>query len=177
MDMESRGPNDYDASAIAERLDGVELLVVHKAPVSRAVRTRRRPRGRRGRTGGVENVDLDAARDHDVTVLHAPGRNADAVADYAVAFALAAHRRIPHFVETTGRGEWDLAFDPAGLPRDVTNLTVGIVGFGNVGRNVGRRWAGFDPDLLAYDPSSTTRRSGTTGASRRRLRSYSRPPT
>jgi len=153
MDMESRGPNDYDASAIAERLDGVEFLVVHKAPVSRAVFERGDDlEVVAAARGGVENVDLEAARDHGVTVLHAPGRNADAVADYAVAFALAAHRRIPHFVETTGRGEWDLAFDPAGLPRDVTNLTVGVVGFGNVGRNVGRRWAGFDPDLLAYDP-------------------------
>jgi len=37
MDMESRGPGDYDASAIAENLAGVEFLVVHKAPVSRTV--------------------------------------------------------------------------------------------------------------------------------------------
>ncbi|MFB6075486.1 MAG: NAD(P)-dependent oxidoreductase [Haloarculaceae archaeon] len=169
MDMESRGPNDYDASAIAERLDGVEFLVVHKAPVSRTVFERGADlEVVAAARGGVENVDLEAARDHGVTVLHAPGRNADAVADYAVAFALAAHRRIPHFVETTGRGEWDLTFDPAGLPRDVTNLTVGIVGFGNVGRNVGRRWAGFDPDLLVHDPfvdDGTIRESGAEPAS------------
>lgn len=153
MDMETRGPNDYDGSVIIENLDGVEIVVVHKAPLSREV-------FERGddleivaaARGGTENVDLEAAADHDVTVLHAPGRNADAVADYAVAFALAAHRRIPHFVETTGRGDWDLEFDPAGLPRDVTNLTIGIIGFGNVGRNVARRWRGFDPTLLAYDP-------------------------
>lgn len=153
MDMETRGPNDYDGSVIIENLDGVEIVVVHKAPLSREV-------FERGddleivaaARGGTENVDLEAAADHDVTVLHAPGRNADAVADYAVAFALAAHRRIPHFVEATGRGDWDLEFDPADLPRDVTNLTIGIIGFGNVGRNVARRWRGFDPTLLAYDP-------------------------
>lgn len=153
MDMESRGPNDYDASTIVERLDGVEFLVVHKAPVARTVFEQGDDlEVVAAARGGVENVDLDAARDHGVTVLHAPGRNADAVGDYAVAFALAAHRRIPQFVETTGRGEWDLTFDPAGLPRDVTNLSVGIVGFGNVGRGVARRWAGFDPEILAYDP-------------------------
>lgn len=168
MDMESRGPGDYDASAIAENLAGVEFLVVHKAPVSRAVFEQAEDlEVVAAARGGTENVDTEAAAKHDVTVLHAPGRNADAVADYAVSFALSVHRGIPHFVETTGRGEWDLEFDPQGLPRDVTNLTIGIVGFGNVGRKVAERWTGFDPEILAYDPyvdDETTREHGATPA-------------
>jgi D-3-phosphoglycerate dehydrogenase len=168
MDMESRGPGDYDASAIAENLDGVEFLVVHKAPVSRAVFEQGDDlEVVAAARGGTENVDTAAAADHGVTVLHAPGRNADAVADYAVSFALSVHRRIPHFVETTGRGEWDLEFDPQGLPRDVTNLTIGVVGFGNVGRKVAERCTGFDPEILAYDPyvdDETTRQYDATPA-------------
>lgn len=153
MDMESRGPNDYDASAIVDNLDGVQFLVVHKAPVSREVFERGEAlEVVAAARGGTENVDEDAAADHDVAVLHAPGRNADAVADYAVSFALSVHRRIPHFVETTDRGEWGLEFDPEELPRDVTSLTIGIVGFGNVGRKAAQRWSGFDPEILAYDP-------------------------
>lgn len=173
MDMETRGPNDYDASAIADRLDGVEFLVVHKAPVAREVVERGEDlEVVAAARGGVENLDLEAARDHDVTALHAPGRNADAVADYAVAFALAAHRKIPHFVETTASGEWDLSFDPDGLPRDVTNHTIGIIGFGNVGRNVGRRWAGFGPEILVHDPfvdDETVRTNGATPVAREDL--------
>jgi len=49
----------------------------------------------------------------------------------------------------------------------VTNLTIGVVGFGNVGRKVGERWAGFDPEVLAYDPyvdDETTREHGATPA-------------
>lgn len=153
MDMESRGPGDYDDSAIVDRLDGVDYLIVHKAPVSRAVFEHADDLAVvAAARGGTENLDLDAAAAHGVTALHAPGRNANAVADYAVSVALAVHRQIPQFHNSTGRGEWALSFDPAGLPRDVSSLTVGIIGVGNVGRNVVQRWAGFEPTLLAYDP-------------------------
>ena len=153
MDMEARGPGDYDDSDIVERLNGVNYLIVHKAPVSRAVFEHGEDLAVvAAARGGTENLDLDAAADHGVTALHAPGRNADAVADYAVSFALSVPRQIPYFVETTGRGEWALEFDPEGLPPDVTSLTVAVVGFGNVGRNVARRWDGFDPEILVYDP-------------------------
>ena len=153
MDMEVRGPNDYDPSPILEKVEGVEILVVHKAPVGRATfEAGEDLEVVAAARGGTENVDLEAAEDHDVTVLHAPGRNANAVSDYAVAFGLAAHRRIPHFTRSTDAGEWALEFDPDGLPRDVEELTVGIVGFGNIGRKVSQRYAGFDPDVLAYDP-------------------------
>jgi D-3-phosphoglycerate dehydrogenase len=49
-------------------------------------------------------------------------------------------------------GEWNQEFDPARLPRDVEELTVGIVGFGNIGQQVAERLSGFRPELLAYDP-------------------------
>ncbi|MFC4440366.1 MULTISPECIES: NAD(P)-dependent oxidoreductase [Natrialbaceae] len=153
MDMEERGPNDYDASEIVSNLDGVEYLVVHKAPVSQAVFEAGDDLEVVGAArGGVENIDLEAAEKHDVTVLHAPGRNANAVSDYAVSFACSVHRRIPYFVETTNHGEWALEFNPENLPRDLKSLTIGIIGFGNIGRQVAKRWAGFGPDIVAYDP-------------------------
>jgi D-3-phosphoglycerate dehydrogenase len=155
MDMEERGPDDYDAGDIVAALEAhdPEILVVHKAPVGRAVfEAGEGLEIAAAARGGTENVDADAAAERGVTVLHAPGRNADAVSDYAVGFALAAHRRIPYFARTTAAGEWALEFDPEGLPRDVSSLTVGIVGFGNVGRRVAARWNGFDADVLAHDP-------------------------
>jgi len=59
---------------------------------------------------------------------------------------------MPYFTRTTAAGEWALEFDPDGLPLDVESLTVGIVGFGNIGRSVARRYAGFGPEILAHDP-------------------------
>jgi D-3-phosphoglycerate dehydrogenase len=155
MDMEERGPDDYEAGDIAAALEehDPEILVVHKAPVGGDVlEAGESLEIVAAARGGTENVDSEAAAEHGVAVVHAPGRNANAVADYAVAFALAAHRRIPYFARTTAAGEWALEFDPEGLPRDAASLTVGVVGFGNVGRGVARRWTGFEADVAVHDP-------------------------
>ena len=153
MSMEADGPAAYDDSDIAARLDGVDVLVVHKAPVSgdlvagadslELVAAAR---------GGTENVDVEACRDHGVEVLHAPGRNRDAVADYAVALLLSRFRGIPFHHDALSNGEWNQVFDPDALPPDVRTTEIGVVGFGNIGRGVARRLSGFDPTVLAYDP-------------------------
>ncbi|SFG86509.1 D-3-phosphoglycerate dehydrogenase [Halopelagius inordinatus] len=153
MEMESRGPAAYDTSIIEENLDGVDALVVHKAPVSKSVVEAGEDLQVVGAArGGVENVDIEAARANDVTVLHAPGRNRNAVSDYAVSLLLAKVREIPRHTKALHEGEWSQEFDPSRLPRDIEALTVGIVGFGNIGQQVARRLDGFGPDLLAYDP-------------------------
>jgi D-3-phosphoglycerate dehydrogenase len=153
MEMESRGPADYDDSEIRANLDGVNYLVVHKAPVSAGLIEAAADLEVVGAArGGTENVDVEAARDAGIRVLHAPGRNANAVADYALATMLAHHRRVPFFDRTTSAGGWELEFDPERLPRDLASLQVGVVGFGNIGRKVAERYAGFDADVLAYDP-------------------------
>jgi D-3-phosphoglycerate dehydrogenase len=153
MEMESRGPADYDDSEIRANLEGVNYLVVHKAPVSAELVEAGDDLEFVGAArGGTENVDVEAAAANDVTVVHAPGRNANAVADYALSILLSHHRRVPFFDRTTSAGGWELEFDPERLPRDLANTTVGVVGFGNIGRKVARRLAGFEGEVLAYDP-------------------------
>lgn len=152
MDMESLGPGSYDTDAIAANLDGVDALVVHKAPVSRELLEGADLSLVAAARGGTENIDLEAAADNDVTVLHAPGRNRDAVADYAVSMLLSYLRKIPFNHAELSGGEWNQVFDPDRLPTDVGAMTIGIVGFGHIGRGVARRLAGFDPELFVYDP-------------------------
>jgi len=153
MEMESRGPSAYDTSIIEERLDGVDALVVHKAPVSASVIDAGDSLQVVGAArGGVENVDIETAETNDVAVLHAPGRNKNAVSDYAVSLLLATVREIPHHTRALHAGEWSQEFDPDRLPRDIEAMTIGIVGFGNIGQQVARRLSGFGPELLAYDP-------------------------
>ncbi|GAA0301878.1 2-hydroxyacid dehydrogenase [Halarchaeum salinum] len=152
MDMEEVGPSAYDTSDIATHLDGVDILVVHKAPVSRELVEDADLDIVAAARGGTENVAVDACHERDVTVLHAPGRNRNAVADYAVSMLLSRLREIPFNHGDMTDGEWSQVFDPALLPPDVRTTTVGIVGFGHIGRGVARRLHGFDPEVLAYDP-------------------------
>jgi D-3-phosphoglycerate dehydrogenase len=153
MSMEADGPGAYDDSEITARLDGVDVLVVHKAPVSRElVASADSLELVAAARGGTENVDVDACRDHGIEVLHAPGRNRDAVADYAVAMLLSRLREIPFHHDALSDGEWNQVFDPDALPPDVRTTEIGVVGFGNIGRGVAARLAGFDATVLAYDP-------------------------
>jgi D-3-phosphoglycerate dehydrogenase / 2-oxoglutarate reductase len=103
--------------------------------------------------GGPVNVDLAAADQAGVAVAQAPGRNAAAAAEYAVGMTLAALRRIPMADRELRDGTWrgDLyAYDEAG--RELDGATVGLVGYGAIGRIVARVLRAFGAHVLAADP-------------------------
>ncbi len=95
---------------------------------------------------GVDQVDLDAARRRGIVVTNTPGANAKAVAELTVGLLLALARTIPQASEGTKAGGWPRL---AGLSLD--GKTVGLYGFGAIGRDVARKLAAFDCRVLAYD--------------------------
>ena len=96
---------------------------------------------------GVDNIDLDAATEKGVVVTYTPGANSDSVAEYAVALMLNLMRRINKAHEETSKGGWRRF-----LGFELTGKTVGIIGFGRIGRKVARKLSGFDVKILVYDP-------------------------
>jgi glyoxylate reductase len=97
---------------------------------------------------GYDNVDLDATRERGVQVGNTPDVLTDATADLAFALLLAAARRLSEAAAAVRAGEWR-TWEPAGwLGVDVQGATLGIVGFGRIGRAVGRRGAGFDMTVI-----------------------------
>jgi D-3-phosphoglycerate dehydrogenase / 2-oxoglutarate reductase len=114
--------------------------------------------------GGPVNVDLAAADRAGVAVAQAPGRNAAAAAEYAVGMALAALRRIPLADRELRDGRWrgDLyAYDEAGLELD--GATVGLVGYGAIGRIVARVLGAFGATVLVADPYTDATTAETDG--------------
>ncbi len=101
---------------------------------------------------GVENVDVAAATARGIVVVNTPGRNADAVADFAVGMLIAEARNICRGHHGLKHGRWMREYPNSGHIPDLPGKTVGIVGLGEIGRKVARRLAGFDMSILAYDP-------------------------
>jgi glyoxylate reductase len=92
---------------------------------------------------GVDRVDLAAARRHGVRVTNTPGVLAETVADTAMALVLMARRRLVEAGDAMRAGRWT-GFDPgAFLGHDVAGATLGVLGYGEIGRAVARRAQGF----------------------------------
>ncbi|MFJ5655565.1 NAD(P)-dependent oxidoreductase [Streptomyces microflavus] len=108
-----------------------------------------------GRAGaGTDHVELAAAARHGVTVTHTPGSNADAVAEFALAQLLALTRGLRSYDEAAHRGEWRAATAP---PEELSELTLGIVGPGRIGRALAGRASALGMEVQAF-----SRRPATT---------------
>lgn len=104
-----------------------------------------------GRTGvGYDSIDVDAATECGVALITTPGANAATVAEASVAYLLALNKRIPYWDRQMKERNW--ASRERFLARDVAGLTVGIVGFGNIGQQLARMLGPFGVTLLAHDP-------------------------
>jgi D-3-phosphoglycerate dehydrogenase / 2-oxoglutarate reductase len=99
---------------------------------------------------GLDNVDTRAAAAGGIAVASVPDYCVDEVADHTLALLLAVERKIVELARETRGGGWD--FRVAGPVRRLHGLTLGLVGFGRIGRAVARRAASFGLRPLAFDP-------------------------
>lgn len=96
---------------------------------------------------GVDNIDLESAKEFGIRVTNVPNTNSDAVADLAFGLILDLARRITNtFIRVKG-GLWEPT-----IGVDVHHKILGIVGLGAIGKRVAKRASGFDMTVLAYDP-------------------------
>src|SRR6185295_17053881 len=100
---------------------------------------------------GIDSIDAAAATELGVAITTTLGANDETVADHAIAMMLGLLRRIPENDAGVRRGEWNRTGPHT--PRLLTGCTVGLVGYGHIGRLVARRLAGFDVELLVCDPA------------------------
>lgn len=104
-----------------------------------------------GRAGvGVDNIDLESAKKHNVTVVNAPTSTTVAVAELAFGLLLASARELPRADATMKQGQW-VKREFEGV--ELNGKTLGIIGFGRIGMEVGRRAAAFGMNVIIYDPN------------------------
>jgi D-3-phosphoglycerate dehydrogenase len=140
---------------VVERMKDVEVLAIHGAPItddvvnaSDALRLVCCARG------GPVNVDVEAVTHRGIPLINTPGKNAEAVADLTLAFLVMLARGLPKatgFLEDGGRvlDNWQGA---QFMGSDLRGHTLGLIGYGQVGRRVATRATAFGMKQLAYDP-------------------------
>ena len=119
------GLDEIDAAALAA---GKDLKVVARYGV------------------GYNNVDLEAAKKAGIVVTNTPGANATAVAELTIALIVNVMRSVLPAAQQTKAGEW-----PRYKGLSLVGRVVGLVGLGAIGKQVARRLAGFDCEIIAYD--------------------------
>ncbi len=98
---------------------------------------------------GIDALPCDVAKELGVAVLNTPESISECVAEHAVSLLFAVIRRIPHYDRAVRAGNWEL---PNGMNWHISGRTLGIVGYGRIGRTVERMVSGFGMKVLHYDP-------------------------
>ncbi|MBI5667490.1 MAG: phosphoglycerate dehydrogenase [Chloroflexi bacterium] len=98
---------------------------------------------------GVDNVDLDAATKQGIAVMNTPEGNTIATAEHTFGLMLALARHIPQAHASMQQKQWDRK---SYMGVELRGKTLGIVGFGRIGRAIARRAQAFDMKVIAHDP-------------------------
>ena len=102
---------------------------------------------------GFDNVDVGAATARRIPVGNTPGVLTETTADLAFALLMSAARRIVEGADFARAGQWKTWGPKLLLGQDVHRATLGILGFGRIGRAMARRAAGFEMELIFHDPT------------------------
>lgn len=113
---------------------------------------------------GYDNIDIAAAKARGLPVGNTPGVLTEATADLAFSLLLAGARRIVEGSNYIREGKWETWEPKTLLGADVTGATLGIIGFGRIGKAFAKRAGGFDMRILAYSPSLTAEDAKQAGA-------------
>jgi D-3-phosphoglycerate dehydrogenase / 2-oxoglutarate reductase len=103
--------------------------------------------------GGPVNIDTKAARERGIRVVNTPGRNASAVAEFTIGAIIAETRNITKGHEALRKGEYRGDLYRADMTgRELNEMTIGIVGYGQVGHRVVKYLKSFGCQILVCDP-------------------------
>ncbi|PZX53832.1 D-3-phosphoglycerate dehydrogenase [Algoriphagus ratkowskyi] len=133
--------------ATVAEFDG--LIIRSKTPMDRELLERATKLKFIGRAGaGLDKIDLEYMAERDIKLFHAAKGNRDAVAEQAVGMLLALFNNLGKSDQEVRKGIWDREGNRG---HELMGKTVGIMGFGNMGKSFARRLRGFNVNILAYD--------------------------
>lgn len=125
------------------------LIIRSKTPMDRELLERATKLKFIGRAGaGLDKIDLEYMAEKEIKLFHAAKGNRDAVAEHAVGMLLALFNNVEIANQEVRKGIWDREGNRG---HELMGKTVGIMGFGNMGKSFAHRLCGFKVNILAYD--------------------------
>ncbi len=132
---------------------GTEMLLTLFAPVSAdAMDALPNLRLVGAARAGQENLDVKAATARGIVMHNVMGRNAQAVSDFAIGMLFAEARNIARSHHALMKETWQKKFSNSDFTPEIMGKTLGLIGFGYIGRLVAQKLAGFKLKVLVYDP-------------------------
>lgn len=132
-----------DANVIITQFCPINKKLIDNCPNLKAVGVLR---------GGYENINVEYCSEKGIMVFNTPGRNANAVADFTVGMILCECRNIARAHALLKQGHWVKEYSNKESVPDLCNKTVGIIGYGAIGRKVAQRLKAFEMKVIVYDP-------------------------
>lgn len=143
--------DEEELSALAPMMDGI--LTCWK-PVTANVITAAKKCQIIGRCGiGLDNIDVETATEHGIVVTNVPAYCIDEVSEHAMGLLLACARKIPRFDRAVKTNTWNQNIGQE--MRRVRGKTIGIVGFGRIGRAIVPKAKAFGLTVNVYSPRTT----------------------
>ena len=103
-------------------------------------------------SAGYDGINLERLRQIGVPLANNGGANSYAVSEHAIMLMLAVYRNLPELDRLVRGGQWKSVKLGEEEEHEIAGKTVGIIGFGMIGRTIARRLSGFEVTLLYYDP-------------------------
>ncbi len=139
-----------DKSELIEKIKDFDAIVVRSKPkIPKEVIEAGENLKVIGRAGvGLDSIDLDAAKEHNVKVVNSPTASSESVAELVFALVLALARKVPTADAAMRNKNW-IKKNLKGI--ELFGKTMGIIGYGRIGAHVAKIAGGFDMDSIAYD--------------------------
>ncbi len=143
---------DSSVETVCKEIKGIHGVIVRTAPFTREIIESADKLEVIGRHGvGVDNIDIKAASERGIPVVHTPNANMVSVAEHTMGFILALAKRLVISDKATRQGNFALREEFAAS--DLEGKTLGIVGAGRVGSTLAKKCkAAFNMKVLSYDP-------------------------
>ena len=153
---------DWDRAELTQQIAGYEGILIRSSTKLDAELLARATRLRAvGRAGvGVDNVDVAVATKRGIVVANAPQSNVITAAEHTMALLLALARNIPQAHASLTGGKWERS-KFSGV--ELSEKTLGILGFGRIGQLVAQRARGFGMKVIAFDPYVSAERHRELG--------------